>query len=209
VKGLISDDYGGKYELVRPVVFNEGLDDYGAKDEIKLILVGDNPGRREQETGRYLIGPSGKLAENFFNAHPSLGINFRENVLILNKTPLHTPRTLDLKKIAACDKSVSNLIAESQKEMVSILKSFYAALAPIKIWVVGYSEMKKGGVFENYTRTLFETLPRGDIYLYRHFSMNQFAVDFNRKKVEFDKSTDSKTLDAIGAFYRERTLGQI
>jgi hypothetical protein len=84
-----------------PVVYNEALDELGPGDDIQLILVADNPGRREQaaENRRYLVGPSGKIAERFFREEPSLGIDFRKNVLILNKTPVHTPRTAELREL--------------------------------------------------------------------------------------------------------------
>jgi hypothetical protein len=216
---LVDADYGGKYAVERPVVYNGGLDAVTATDEVKIILVGDNPGRREQETGRYLIGPSGKLAENFFRDRPALGIDFRKNVLILNKTPVHTPRTADLKKLAGlCGagserEAVVSLISESQREMAALLGRFYAVLRPVKIWVIGYSEMKKGGLFAEYTKALFEMLPTEDIYLYRHFSMNQFLIDFNDKAKQFSvpppgeyagKDGEWQILRAIGEHYRER-----
>jgi hypothetical protein len=214
---LVDADYGGKYTVERSVVYNGSLDETTTDDEIKIILIGDNPGRREQETGRYLIGPSGKLAENFFRARPALGIDFRKNVLILNKTPVHTPRTADLKKLAAqCgadsdDDSVAALIRQSQREMVSLLRQFYDALRPVKIWIIGYSEMKRGGLFAEYTKALFDTLPSEDIYLYRHFSMNQFLIDYNDKAQQFlpppllaENDGEWGILRAIGEHYRNR-----
>jgi hypothetical protein len=212
-QALVDADYGGKYRVERPVVYNGSLDAITEADEIKIILVGDNPGRREQETGRYLVGPSGKLAENFFRARPALGIDFRKNVLILNKTPVHTPRTADLKKLAGGNngsdhESVSALIRQSQREMVSLLQRFYATLHPVKIWIIGYSEMKKGGLFAEYTKALFEMLPSQDICLYRHFSMNQFLIDYNDKTKQFLPSAESDgewaVLRTIGEHYRER-----
>jgi hypothetical protein len=213
---LVDADYSGKYTVVRPVVYNESLDAVTATDTIKIILVGDNPGRREQETGRYLIGPSGKLAENFFRAHPALGIDFRKNVLILNKTPIHTPRTADLKKVVvpsllAAPPEIGNmaaLIRQSQREMVAILHRFYAALRPVKVWIVGYSEMRKGGLFAAYTNALFDTLPAEDIFLYRHFSMNQFLIDYNDKAKRFalpaGPDGEWEVLRAIGEHYRDQ-----
>jgi hypothetical protein len=218
---LVDADYGGKYTVVRPVVYNESLDAVTETDTIKIILVGDNPGRKEQETGRYLSGPSGKLAENFFRAHPALGIDFRKNVLILNKTPVHTPRTADLKKLSAQtaaaapglpdDGNIAALIRQSQREMVSVLRRFYAALRPVKIWIVGYSEMHKGGIFAEYTKALFDTLPAEDIFLYRHFSMNQFLIDYTDKAKQHAPPDVPReewdVLTAIGEQYRYRIRG--
>ena len=70
--------------------------------------------------------------------------------------------------------------------------------------------MKKGGIFEAYTDTLMElyrsTKPLCDkIYLYRHFSMNQFTVDLRRQTLPGE--TAGKALARIGAAYRLRILG--
>ena len=212
-QALVDTDYGGKYTVVRPVVYNESLDDVTKADTIKIILVGDNPGRREQETGRYLIGPSGKLAENFFRAHPALGIDFRKNVLVLNKTPVHTPRTADLKKLSGTDggsltSDIAALVRQSQREMAAILGQFYAALRPVKIWIVGYSEMRKSGIFAEYTNALFDTLPAADIFLYRHFSMNQFLIDYNDKAKRLappiGPDGEREILRTIGEHYRNQ-----
>jgi hypothetical protein len=211
-QALVDTDYGGKYTVVRPVVYNESLDAVTEADTIKIILVGDNPGRREQETGRYLSGPSGKLAENFFRARPALGIDFRKNVAILNKTPVHTPRTADLKKLSgsggALNQDLATLIRQSQREMASILHRFYAALRPVKIWIIGYSEMRRGGLFAEYTNALFDMLPAADIFLYRHFSMNQFLIDYNDKARQFappaGPDEEWEVLKVIGEQYREQ-----
>jgi hypothetical protein len=212
-QALVDTDYGGKYKIERPVVYNNSLDTITEADEIKIILIGDNPGRKEQETGQYLIGPSGKLAENFFRAHPALDIDFRKNVLILNKTLVHTPRTADLKKLAGLgtaseNESVAALIRQSQREMAVLLRRFYAALRPVKIWVIGYSEMKKNGLFADYTKALFDLLPTEDIYLYRHFSMNQFSADYNNKSGQYafgaEQDGARAVLRAIGEHYRTR-----
>src|SRR5215471_15470666 len=67
------------YTVETPIVYNEALDDVRADSDIRLILVADNPGRREQaaENRRYLVGPSGKIAEKFFRDNPALNIDFR------------------------------------------------------------------------------------------------------------------------------------
>ena len=216
-QALVDADYGGKYTVVRPVVYNESLDAITEADTIKIILVGDNPGRREQETGRYLIGPSGKLAENFFRAHPALGIDFRKNVLILNKTPVHTPRTADLKKLpgigGGLNPDIAALIRQSQREMAAILSRFYAALRPVQIWIAGYSEMRKGGIFAEYTNALFDLLPAAGIFLYRHFSMNQFLIDNNDKAKRFAPPAGAdeewEILKTIGEQYRDQIKDRI
>jgi hypothetical protein len=208
---LVNARSGPAYTVETPIVYNEALDDVGPKDDIKLILVADNPGRREQaaENRRYLVGPSGKITERFFREEPSLGIDFRKNVLILNKTPIHTPRTVELRELCRLGgPALTEAIAQSQLTMVGILEEFYRALAPIPVWIIGYSEMKKRGIFEVYTEALkkapgamFDAL-----FFYRHFSMNQFTIDLH-KQAKRGEST-AQALERIGRAYRERVLGE-
>ncbi|MDR1250309.1 MAG: uracil-DNA glycosylase family protein [Treponema sp.] len=202
---------GPAYAVETPVVYNQALDDVGSGDDIKLILVADNPGRREQaaENRRYLVGPSGKIAGRFFSEELSLGIDFRKNVLILNKTPVHTPRTAELKELCRLGGSaLTEAIAQSQLTMAGILGQFCRALPLVPVWIIGYSEMKKGGIFEVYTTALQQAADAklyDRLFFYRHFSMNQFTIDLH-KQARQGEST-AQTLERIGTAYRERILG--
>ncbi len=210
---MLSEREGGTYPLETPIVFNKALDDIEAADTIKLILVADNPGRHEQEAKNqcYLVGASGKLADGFFKKHPDLDINFRKNVMILNKTPVHTARTIELKKLIELGgTAVKNAVEDSQKKMAELLYQFQKALEGIPVWIIGYSEMKKKGLFESYTNTIQSLYPpsedmRTNIFLYRHFSMNQFSIDLNQKKSQNETASDALT--RIGKEYRLRILG--
>jgi hypothetical protein len=187
---LAERNHHADYRVETPVVYNQALDEIDADSDIKLLLVGDNPGRREQQQRRYLVGPSGKIAAGFFAKTPELAIDFRKNVLIINKTPVHTCRTAELKQLAAAggafSPEIARAIAESQQAMAGILRDFYRALSSgayqAPIWIVGYSEMKKGGIFEGYTRGI-KALPfvNTAVFLYRHFSMNQFTIELNKE----------------------------
>jgi hypothetical protein len=232
---LVDSRSGPSFTVETPVVYNKSLDGVGPGDEIKLILVGDNPGRREQssENRRYLVGPSGRIAENFFRACPELGIDFRKNVIILNKTPVHTPRTAELKELLRLyrqkgshlkdgdsGENFARVLEASQRTMAELLLEFHRALSKgskqadagpvIPVWISGYSEMGKNGVFRTYTetlRTLYagETGLRDSVFLYRHFSMNQFTADLRRQSAEGENAAES--LKRIGAAYRLRVLG--
>jgi len=204
------------YKVETPVVYNRAIDDVTMSDDIRLILVADNPGRREQaaENRRYLVGPSGKIAERFFRANPELGIDFRKNVLILNKTPIHTPRTIELRELCGMEtktRKIAQALEESQRIMAALLLEFHQALSTkedeLPVWIIGYSEMKKGGIFEVYTETI-KTLYKqkyNQIFLFRHFSMNQFTIDLNRQAKTGE--TIAESLRRIGAAYCKRILG--
>ncbi|MCL2196454.1 MAG: hypothetical protein FWB77_02440 [Treponema sp.] len=206
-----SDSKNASYKVETPVVYNTALDDITINDEIKMILVADNPGRREQaaENRRYLVGPSGKIAQKFFRDNPSLGIDFAKNVIILNKTPIHSPRTVELKELCKMEKTLVCALEESQKFMASLLLEFHEALG-CPVWIIGYSEMRKGGIFEVYTEYLKNIYADkkelyNQIFFYRHFSMNQFTIDL-KQQVQEGESV-AKSLKRIGKTYRERILG--
>jgi hypothetical protein len=208
------------YTVETPIVYNSALDDVQPDSDIRLILVADNPGRREQmaENRRYLVGPSGKIAEKFFRDNPSLNIDFRANVIILNKTPVHTPRTEELKELRKLGGAAfETALDHSQRIMAKLLREFHQALAcgtpsceggKVPVWICGYSEMKKGGVFEAYTQELkalySDSGLRESVFLYRHFSMNQFTIDLKRQTVK-GESLD-QALKRIGKAYREKFL---
>jgi len=205
------------YTVETPIVYNDALDDVQPDSEIRLILVADNPGRREQaaENRRYLVGPSGKIAEKFFRDNPGLNIDFRKNVIILNKTPIHTPRTVELRELCRLGgAALETALVESQRIMARLLREFHQALAQNRrgksppVWITGYSEMKKGGVFEAYTNELkaiySDTALKNSIFLYRHFSMNQFTIDLKQQAARGEPLY--RALDRIGTAYRERFL---
>jgi hypothetical protein len=223
---LVNRREGPSYTVETPVVYNRALDDIGQEDEIRLILVADNPGRREQagENRRYLVGPSGKIAEKFFREHPELKIDFRKNVIILNKTPIHSPRTAELAELCRLGGgAVEKAVIDSQVAMADFLLEFHKCFAEgpegplepfaparVPVWIIGYSEMKKGGIFEAYTeriKELYAALPvrREDVFFYRHFSMNQFTIDLGKQRQPGE--TAAETLTRMGAAYRNRVMG--
>lgn len=212
VQKLVDDRAEASYKIETPIVYNSALDDITVDDEIKLILVADNPGRREQaaENRRYLVGPSGKIAKKFFLENPSLEIDFLKNVIILNKTPIHTPRTGELKDLCRAEtgQKVAAALEESQSTMAALLLEFQEALG-CPAWIIGYSEMRKGGIFEIYTKRLKELYAHKEefykqLFFFRHFSMNQFTIDL--KKQAISGETIGNSLERIGTAYRQRIL---
>jgi len=214
-QGLV-DNRSPSYTVETPIVYNEAIDDIQQDSDIRLILVADNPGRREQasENRRYLVGPSGKIAEKFFRDNPGLKIDFRKNVLILNKTPVHTPRTVELKELYVLGgAALERALDESQRLMARLLYEFHKALSygnekPVPVWITGYSEMKEKGVFAAYTNELKTVYNNSKLvktlFLYRHFSMNQFTIDLKRQTAPGESA--AKTLKRIGTAYRRKFL---
>jgi hypothetical protein len=210
------DNRSPSYPVETPIVYNGAIDDIQQADDIRLILVADNPGRREQaaENRRYLVGPSGKIAEKFFRDNPALKIDLRKNVIILNKTPIHTPRTVELKNLRGLGgAALGTALDESQRFMARLLFEFHNILSygkdkPVPVWITGYSEMKETGVFAAYTNELKTIYNKSElvktIFLYRHFSMNQFTIDLKRQTSPGEST--ARALKRIGAAYRRKFL---
>lgn len=212
-----------KYNLENPLVYNLSYEDIKQTDEIKVIIVCDNPGFEEQlsKNQKYLIGQSGRIAESYFKKNPEFKLDFRKNVLITNKIPIHTGKTSDLKelkKMASAD--LKKYIENLQIKMAHITALFHQNLLKYnddektkpELWLVGYSELKKNGIFELY-RDKFKSFYQNEnskywnfVFVYQHFSMNRFAIDFNEFKKE--KFYDSKNLKVLlgelGHFHRDK-----
>ncbi|MBP5519728.1 MAG: hypothetical protein J6X84_04015 [Treponema sp.] len=170
------------YSFDLPVVYNKSLDDVSINDDIKLIVIGDNPGKDEQlfKNSRYLVGQAGKIAEGYFKRNPELEIDFRKNVIILNKTPIHSAKTNQLKIIIKQGgQSVANLIKESQIWFAKKTAELHSKLGT-ELWLVGYSELKPKKIFDEYRKTLKSCCDEkawNKVYVFQHFSMNRFSID--------------------------------
>lgn len=175
------------YPIENPVVYNTALNEITCDDEIKLIVIGDNPGKAEQldKNMKYLVGLSGKIAAGFFKKNPSLSIDFRKNVIILNKTPVHSAKTKELLFMyKQNNKNISELIEESQIWMAQKTAELHTKLG-CDLWLVGYAELKKKGVFTQYRDELKKAYTQLDVfnrvYVFQHFSMNRFSIDLKAK----------------------------
>lgn len=209
------------YELQTPIVYNTALDEITQNDEIKLIVIGDNPGKDEQlaKNQKYLVGQAGKLGNNFFKNHEELGIDFRKNVIILNKTPVHSAKTNHLKKFASFGgKEIEDLIKETQIWMAQETAKLHQNLLKVsenkdfpQLWLVGYSELKEKGIFTDYKNELkkqYQTSEESknawnNVFVYQHFSMNRFSIDLKEFSTEI-KNLDLKTqLKTLGKKHKD------
>ena len=198
------------YPIETPIVYNHTLDAVQKQDSIKLIVVGDNPGKNEQlhTNQRYLVGQAGKVAENFFKRHAELAIDFRKNVIILNKTPIHTAKTKELLSLLKVhEASFYDLFIETQR--------FYAAAAAAlqktigcPLWLVGYGELRKKACFTVYAEELkkqYAGEAAAPVFVFQHFSMNCFANDL-AKHWQIGSSLQG-ALNALGLLHRKEILG--
>ena len=209
------------YPIENPIVYNTALDEITQDDEIKLIVIGDNPGKNEQLqiNQKYLVGLSGKIADNFFKKNPELKTDFRKNVIILNKTPIHTAKTKELLFLANQNEKLKNLLTESQIWMAKKTVELHIAL-DCKMWLVGYAEVKEKGIFKEYRNTLFSEYQKSQesknayqkFFVFQHFSMNRFLIDLNEfsknlPESEKDISLES-CLEKLGSLHKNQIFGE-
>lgn len=209
------------YPIETPVVYSRDFDTVTRDNEIKLIVVGDNPGKDEQReiNRRYLVGQSGKIAEGFFRRNPELGIDFRKNTLILNKTPVHTAKTGHLKYLAAHSVQAAQLIQESQEWMAKATAQLHQTLTEetcCALWLVGYGELKHRGIFALYRDTLCAAYTGNSaaweqVQVFRHFSMNSFLTEL-RKLSDAQQAAGTlcslnERLTEIGTTHRREIFG--
>ena len=154
------------------------------------------------------MGQAGKIAEGFFAKNPELEIDFRKNVIILNKTPFHTAKTKELLLLAKeAGEKVAKIIEESQEFMAKETANLARDLN-LEIWLVGYSELKPKGIFPLYREVLksaFEDFAKSKVYVYQHFSMNRFLVDL--KECRDSSKSLKENLVLIGENHRKEIFG--
>ena len=206
------------YRVETPIVYNEALDELGPKDKPHFIIVADNPGKNEQKAAnrRYLVGQSGKLALGWFRRE--LGLDFHASTLIINKTPIHTPKTAEiatLRRLAAEDSyrvaaELDRLLDESQRRMARFAFRLHACLGGV-LWISGYGELKPKGLFASWASEITALYAgaspalRNGVWVFRHFSMNQFAIEY--KQFGGAAIDPVKKLEAIGTANRKRIFG--
>ena len=206
-----------EYSFETPVVYNRALDDVQPQDDIKLIVIGDNPGKDEQLkiNNRYLVGQAGKIAEGYFRRNPELGVDFRRNVIILNKTPIHSAKTIQLNTIAKLGgPEISGLIKESQIWMAEKTAALHAELGT-ELWLVGYSELKDKKIFCPYRDTLKACLINSKkavwnrVYVFQHFSMNRFTIDLSDyvKAEKKENAPLESNIHELGVLHKKEIFG--
>ena len=203
-----------EYPFETSVVYNRALDELTPEDEIKLIVIGDNPGKDEQlaKNNKYLVGQAGKIAEGYFRKNPELGVDFRKNVIILNKTPIHSAKTLQLNTIAKQGgEKIAALIKETQLWMAQKTAQLHAALGT-ELWLVGYSELKPRRIFCPYRDQLKASCSPeawARVYVFQHFSMNRFTIDLADfvKAGKKEKAPLESNIHELGLLHRKEIFG--
>ncbi|MFO7735492.1 MAG: hypothetical protein R6W70_04670 [bacterium] len=182
------------YSVENEVVFNTRLSSISKKDNIKFIVVGDNPGKDEQldRNRYYLMGKAGVQMRNFFSRHDFV-TDFDREVVVLNKTPFHTKSTSDIKNLL----KFRGLIDDSQRYMASLAAEMHR-LFRCPLWIIGFSQMKKNGIFRVFREELEKQYSsagaelKNSLLFFKHFSYGNFSRDISEaERVCGDKHISS------------------
>lgn len=196
------------------IVFNSDL--LGLKPEkVRYILVGDNPGKEERKAGRYLVGMAGKGARRFFEETSKLVTSFDKEIMVLNKTPVFTPATLDLGNLT----EMRELLEESQRYMGGLMIRLQKRLG-CPLWITGFSGCRttqgKWNLKPVKTRPLavfFQSLREealnqesdlSKIAFFKHFSYGNFVKDVHREEeLPRDPKAYLAKLEELGVHYKK------
>lgn len=229
-KAAADKDNVPEYPLETAVVYNTAYDELTKDDEIHYIVIGDNPGKDEQKlcNQKYFVGQAGKLGAGFFRNNPEHNTDFRKNVIISNKTPVHSAKTMQLKYLAKNGgEQIADLIRDSQITLAKMTAKLHQSLIAgcdnesfiPELWLVGYGELKKNGIFTEYRETLKNCYKKPEsaenditmidswdkVKVYQHFSMNCFTKDLAKFKStpEGANLTTKECLAILGTTHRK------
>ncbi len=157
------------------IVFNSDWNKLNP-NEIKYILIADNPGQIEKEKSRYLVGPAGLSTRVYFER--AFVSNFKKEVLVLNKTPIYSNTTSQLSTV------LKDLLEKSLSLTVQLIKDL-VNLLNVPVIIMGYSggltkynDEKKLKLNSNLLNVFFQeflnSMKTKDFKIISHFSRDSF-----------------------------------
>jgi hypothetical protein len=187
------------YEIENVFIYNEKLDEITEKNNIKYIWIQDNPGYNEMLQNRYAVGASGKAGQNFM-VNAGLVKDFDKEIIVLNKSPLHTRVTATLSKLK--NREIQD---ETQKYMAELNYNIHN-IFQCEMWILGISNLK--GIFGTFSRNMENLYKNSSLnkkmFLYYHFSQGQFKKAYNLKEKELKSSNTDEILISIGTENRKK-----
>ena len=186
-------------EITNSFIYNEKLDEINENDNIKYIWIQDNPGYNEMLQNRYAVGASGKARQNFMK-NEGLAEDFDREVIVLNKSPIHTKVTAVLSKLK--NREIQD---ETQRYMAKAIFTVHNIFEG-DLWILGISNLK--GIFGTFSKDM-ENLYKNSalnkkMFLYYHFSQGQFKKAYNLEVSTLGTDDPDKILESIGIKNRKK-----
>ena len=186
-------------EITNSFIYNEKLDDINENDNMKYIWIQDNPGYNEMLQNRYAIGASGKAGQNFMK-NEGLTEDFDREVIVLNKSPIHTKVTAVLSKLKN-----RGIQEETQRYMAKAIFTVHN-IFECDLWILGISNLK--GIFGTFSKDMEKLYKNSALnkkmFLYYHFSQGQFKKAYNLEVSTLGTDDPDKILESIGIKNRKK-----
>lgn len=187
-------------------VFNKNLLSINIS-KVKYILVADNPGDREKEHGVYLYAgdnkdnTAGKIAADFCEH-----ILEPESFLVLNKCPISTTSSADLKKLP-CYKEKS--YKKALEYMAQLIYNINELIPHGRVIIFGTTgtftpkkhKLSKSGLWSPFYKKIRELYKKKNPkpILIKHFCYHKFIEDFFLKNGVITVCTDTKEKKNLAA----------
>ena len=186
-------------EITNSFIYNEKLDEINENDNIKYIWIQDNPGYNEMLQNRYAVGASGKAGQNFMK-NEGLAEDFDREVIVLNKSPIHTKVTAVLSKLK--NREIQD---ETQGYMAKAIFTVHN-IFDCDLWILGISNLK--GIFGTFSKDMEKLYKNSALnkkmFLYYHFSQGQFKKAYNLEVNTLGTDDTDKILESIGIKNRKK-----
>ena len=186
-------------EITNSFIYNEKLDEINENDNIKYIWIQDNPGYNEMLQSRYAVGASGKAGQNFMTGE-GLVKDFDREVIVLNKSPVHTKVTAVLSKLK--NREIQD---ETQRYMAKAIFTVHN-IFECDLWILGISNLK--GIFGTFSKDMEKLYKNSALnkkmFLYYHFSQGQFKKAYNLEANTLGTDDPDKILESIGIKNRKK-----
>ena len=186
-------------EITNSFIYNEKLDEINENDNIKYIWIQDNPGYNEMLQNRYAVGASGKAGQNFMK-NEGLAEDFDREVIVLNKSPIHTKVTAVLSKLK--NREIQD---ETQRYMAKAIFTVHN-IFECDLWILGISNLK--GIFGTFSKDMEKLYKNSALnkkmFLYYHFSQGQFKKAYNLEANTLGTDDPDKILESIGIKNRKK-----
>ena len=128
-------------------------------------------------------------------------------------------KTKELLYLKSQNEKIAQLLKASQIWFAKKTVELQIAL-DCKMWLVGYSEVKNKGIFEDYKKTLLEEYQKTEkgknayqkFFVYQHFSMNRFLIDLKEFSENYPQPLSEENLetrlDELGKFRKNQIFGE-
>ncbi|MGM5483501.1 MAG: uracil-DNA glycosylase [Nanobdellota archaeon] len=154
---------------------------YGSKKNCKILIIGEAPGKKEDELQKPFVGRSGKLLDKLLE---EIGLSREKDIYITNTVLCRPPNNRDPKKeeLENCRKRLDSHIRLLNPEIIVTLGNF--ATKYILKTKEGITKLRGNVIKKQFNDKDVKVIPipHPAVILYNGSSekiMNQFRVDFN------------------------------